>query len=207
MNPKNLFFLSGCLLCSCAAPAPKTVYLPPNPVTTGTVMDTQNQENVRSDEIVKTYSVGAEVDPQNPNIRHDPHNIERIESSALWDLRPNVPSAINMGPLVAMADPAQEKDHVPAELELELVKTKALNRAIVEQNEALAKQLEKFKDQVDNSKVMFDKFQDALKKLDDTKAALEQARKDKEAEKERKNTWSDYFNSFFGNTATNAPAR
>jgi hypothetical protein len=42
----------------------------------------------RTPELVKTYTLGAYVDDDDPTVRHAGHTIQRIERAATWDLRP-----------------------------------------------------------------------------------------------------------------------
>lgn len=57
----------------------------------GTNLSSAEIDSLRSGEVIKKYYVGAYVDPVHPNVRHDPHIVERIEQSSRWNLRPNVP--------------------------------------------------------------------------------------------------------------------
>jgi hypothetical protein len=42
---------------------------------------------------VKTYTIGAYVDPDDPTLRHEAHTVQRIEAAAYWDLRPAAETA------------------------------------------------------------------------------------------------------------------
>lgn len=57
----------------------------------GTNLSSAEIDSLRSGEVIKKYYVGAYVDPAHPNVRHDPHIVERIEQSSRWNLRPNIP--------------------------------------------------------------------------------------------------------------------
>ena len=86
------------------------------PVVADTVLDPTNQENVRNSSVIQTLSVGPTQDPTNPNIREDAHNIERVVEPESWNLHPNVPTAINMGPIVAVTDPNRQAEPMTPEL-------------------------------------------------------------------------------------------
>lgn len=87
---------------------------------------------LRTPEIVRTYTIGAYVDPDDPALRHEAHTVQRIESVAAWDLRPagetGAPPAHPPGETVA-PDSATPPAHagaapppptaVPAELTLD----------------------------------------------------------------------------------------
>jgi hypothetical protein len=72
-------FLAGCQ----AAPPP-----PSTPASTLPVFVPPLAAPVRTPEVVKTYTIGAYVDPDDPTLRHEAHTVQRIEAVANWDLRP-----------------------------------------------------------------------------------------------------------------------
>jgi hypothetical protein len=57
----------------------------------GTKVPASQYETLRNGEVIKQYYAGAYVDPNNPNIRHNPHDIQRLEQAATWNLRPTFP--------------------------------------------------------------------------------------------------------------------
>lgn len=66
---------------------------------------------VRIPEVVRSYAVGAYVDPDDSSVRHDAHWIQRVESPARWDLRSPMPVAVPEVPVasaVAVASVAVE---------------------------------------------------------------------------------------------------
>jgi hypothetical protein len=81
------------LLTSCATPdRVVTKEVPIMPVRVpGTTIPSSEYDTLRNGEVIKSYYSGAYVDPNNSNIRHDPHAIQRREQAATWNLRPNVP--------------------------------------------------------------------------------------------------------------------
>lgn len=85
----DTFILSVLLLGGCqaqtrtpASPAtgPAPIAAPPSPI----------PSQLRAPEVVKTYTIGAYVDPADPALRHEAHTVQRIEAAAYWDLRPAV---------------------------------------------------------------------------------------------------------------------
>ena len=108
------------------------------PVVADTVLDPTNQENVRNSSVVQTLSVGPTQDPTNPNIREDAHNIERVVEPESWNLHPNVPTAINMGPIVAVNDPNRQAEPVTPELIQKIQQENQLLKVTAEQNDAMA---------------------------------------------------------------------
>ncbi len=71
--------LAGCQ----AAPPP-----PSTPASTLPVFVPPPAAQVRTREVVKAYTIGAYVDPDDPTLRHEAHTVQRIEAAANWDLRP-----------------------------------------------------------------------------------------------------------------------
>jgi hypothetical protein len=124
-----------------AAPTPP-VEAPPPPVA-GTEIDQHNMEKVRVGEALKAYPVGRYVDPTDPNVLHEAHTIYRREAGAAWNLNPNAPTVVPLGPVLAIADPARVPSPLPAELEKKIAEQNQLMSALIEQNEALAAQLAK----------------------------------------------------------------
>jgi hypothetical protein len=108
------------------------------PVVADTVLDPTNQENVRNSSVVQTLSVGPTQDPTNPNIREDAHNIERVVEPESWNLHPNVPTAINMGPIVAINDPNRQAEPMTPELVQKIQQENQLLKVTAEQNDAMA---------------------------------------------------------------------
>ena len=121
---------------------PSPVEAPPPPVA-GTEIDQHNMEKVRVGEALKAYPVGRYVDPTDPNVLHEAHTIYRREAGAAWNLNPNAPTVVPLGPVLAVADPARVPSPLPAELEQKIAEQNQLMSALIEQNEALATQLAK----------------------------------------------------------------
>jgi len=124
------------------APPPPPVVQPPAPVA-GTEIDQNNMEKVRLGESLKAYPVGRLVDPNDPDLMHEAHTVYRREAGANWNLNPNAPTVVPLGPVLAVADPAKEPNPLPAELEQKIAEQSQLMASLIEQNEALSAQLKK----------------------------------------------------------------
>lgn len=120
---------------------------PPAPMA-ATELDPQNIEKVRVGESLKAYPIGRYVDPDDPNMLHEAHTIYRREAGATWNLNPNAPTVVPLGPVLAVADPARMPDPLPAELEQKLAEQNQLMAALIEQNEALASELTKLSKEI-----------------------------------------------------------
>ncbi|MBI2512152.1 MAG: hypothetical protein HYV96_09235 [Opitutae bacterium] len=145
------------LCAGCETIQPKTVAKappPPAPVApvpvSGTDLDQTNVEKVRMSETLKSYPTGRYVDPGDPNVMHEAHVVYRKEAGAAWNLNPNAPTVVPLGPTLAVADPAKQPNPLPAELEQKIAQQNQLMASLIEQNEALSAQLAKLtKDMTD----------------------------------------------------------
>jgi hypothetical protein len=115
---------------------------PPLPVS-GTDLDQKNTEKIRGGETLKAYPIGRYVDPRDPNVMHESHVVYRKEAGANWNLAPNAPTVVPLGPALAVSDGAPQPNPLPAELEQKVAEQNQLMAALVEQNEALAAELSK----------------------------------------------------------------
>jgi hypothetical protein len=127
------------------APArpPAAVLAPEAAPVSGTDLDQHNLEKMRVGETLKSYPVGRFVDPADPNVMHEAHVVYRKEAGAGWNLNPNAPTVVPLGPVLAVADPARTPNPLPAELEQKMAEQNQLVASLIEQNEALAKELAK----------------------------------------------------------------
>lgn len=107
----------------------------------GTDLDQTNVEKVRVGETLKSYPVGRYLDPADPNVMHEAHVVYRKEAGASWNLNPNAPTVVPLGPVLAVADPARTPNPLPAELEQKIAQQNQLVATLIEQNDALAKEL------------------------------------------------------------------
>ncbi len=114
----------------------------------GTDLDLANTANVRHSETLKSYPVGRYVDPRDPNVLHEAHVIYRKEAGASWNLQPNAPTVVPLGPVLAVADAAKMPTPLPAELEQRMAEQNQLVATLIEQNEALTKELTKLGQQL-----------------------------------------------------------
>jgi hypothetical protein len=114
----------------------------------GTDLDQTNVEKVRVSETLKSYPVGRYVDPTDANVMHEAHVVYRKEAGASWNLNPNAPTVVPLGPVLAVADPAKTPGPLPAELEQKIAQQNQLVASLIEQNEALGKELAKLNQEV-----------------------------------------------------------
>ena len=128
-----------------STPAPviasKTVTPPPAAPVAGTQLDQKNTENVRYGDSLKAYPINRYVDPNDPNVMHEGHVVYRREASGAWNLNPNAPTVVPLGPALAVADAAKQPNPLPAELEQKMAEQNQLMASLIEQNESLSKEL------------------------------------------------------------------
>jgi len=76
------------LLCGCQSGAAVPIASRPAEASPTPAAPPPPPPRVRAPEVVKTYTIGAYVDPNDPTLRHEAHTVQRIEAAAYWDLRP-----------------------------------------------------------------------------------------------------------------------
>lgn len=150
MKISPLILCAAVALCAgCESLQKKPVVSAPPPLTTpaapvaGTDLDDTNAEKVRVGEALKAYPVGRYVDPKDPDLMHEAHVVYRREAGATWNMNPNAPTVVPLGPVLAVADPAKTPAPLPAELEQKMAEQNQLVASLIEQNDALAKELAK----------------------------------------------------------------
>jgi hypothetical protein len=151
------------------------------PVVADTVLDPTNQENVRNSSVIQTLSVGPTQDPTNPNIREDAHNIERVVEPESWNLHPNVPTAINMGPIVAVTDPNRQAEPMTPELIQKIQQENQLLKVTAEQNDAMAAKIAELQALLKTKQMTDQENSDLTARV----AQLEKAQKELEAKLEQ----------------------
>jgi hypothetical protein len=129
--------------CATTKKKPSVAEAPPPVPVSGTDLDQTNVEKVRSSETLKAYPIGRYVDPNDPNVMHESHVVYRKEAGASWNLAPNAPTVVPLGPVLAVSDGATQPNPLAAELEQKVAEQNQLMAALIEQNEALAAELAK----------------------------------------------------------------
>jgi hypothetical protein len=150
MRIDTLLLCMAAMLCAgCETLEKKTAAVLPAPApvavaqVAGTDLDQANVEKVRAGEALKSYPVGRYVDPGDPDVMHEAHVVYRKEAGASWNLNPNAPTVVPLGPVLAVADPAKTPNPLAAELEQKVAEQNQLMASLIEQNEALSEQLAK----------------------------------------------------------------
>ncbi len=126
--------------CSISKPTRRVVIAP----VVGTTLSLNEVESLRSGEVVKKYYVGSYVDPSHPNVRHDPHMIERIEQKSRWNLRPNVPVAAS-GPTYKAVEDNALKNAMQLQYDHTMNKERMVNAEVQHQTAELKKEIAELK--------------------------------------------------------------
>ena len=129
--------------CTSAKKKPSVAVAPPVAPVSGTELDQHNVEKVRTGETLKAYPIGRFVDPNDPNVMHESHVVYRKESGTSWNLAPNAPTVVSLGPVLSVSDPSVQANPLPAELEQKVAEQNQLMASLIEQNEALVTELAK----------------------------------------------------------------
>lgn len=116
----------------------------------GTALDMKNIENIRYSEQLKVYPLGRYED--SAGNMHESHTLYRTEQSPRWNLHPNVPVAVPMGPVVAVADPARQTAVLTGELDQKIKQQNQLLQATIEQNDRMGAEIAKMQTEVVKAK-------------------------------------------------------
>lgn len=136
---KILIYIPLILLPACASKKPVVVHMPP--VVAGNTLSTADMELVRYSENLKAYPVGRYVDPNDGFVMHEAHTIYRVETTAKWNLHPNVypyaPGNLPGGPVVGIIDPAHSDSPITPEVIAEVDRQKAATQALIAQGQRM----------------------------------------------------------------------
>lgn len=134
-----LIFLPLILLSACASHKPVVVKMPP--VVSGTELTTTDMESVRYGENLKAYEIGRYIDPNDGLVMHEAHTIYRVETTAKWNLHPDVypypPGSLPGGPVVGIIDPAYQNSPITPEIAAEVDRQKAATQALIAQGQRM----------------------------------------------------------------------
>lgn len=133
------FFIPLILLSACASKKPVVVKMPP--AVSGNTLTTADMESVRYGENMKAYPVGRYVDPNDGLVMHEAHTIYRVETTAKWNLHPDVypyaPGNLPGGPVLGIIDPAHGDSPVTPEVVAEVERQKVATQALLAQGQRM----------------------------------------------------------------------
>jgi hypothetical protein len=168
---------------ACATKKPVIVRMPHS--VPGTTLPSDDMESVRYSENLKAYPVGRYVDPNNGLVMHEAHTVYRVETTAKWNLHPNGPASVPVGPVVGIVDPARKESPVTAEVAAEVNRQKAATRALIAQGARMNQALNQLSQSVSISKQVSEEnaqLKTAVSTTAQRLEALEQAFRQKQSE-------------------------
>ena len=127
------------LLVACATKPARVVDMSTRAVP-GTTLPNDGIEGVRYAENLKAYPLGRYVDPNNRRIMHEGHSIYRVETTAKWNLHPNEPTVMPLGP-VRVRDSARTLSPAGEELVAELNQQKEATKAMMQGGQVVTQKL------------------------------------------------------------------
>ena len=107
----------------------------------GTALPSKGVESVRYAENIKSYPLGRYVDPGNSRIMHEGHSIYRVETTPKWNLHPNEPVSVPLGPVIRIRDSARTTSPVGDELLAELNRQKEATKTVIQGGQVVSQKL------------------------------------------------------------------
>jgi len=127
---KLYFLIPLVFLTACAS---KRAVVQMSTTVPGTTLSSDGIESVRYSENIKAYPVGRYIDPNNGLIMHERHTIYRVETTPKWNLNPNAPATVPLGPPLGLIDPAKHDAPMNADAIAEVNRQKAATQALLAQ--------------------------------------------------------------------------
>ena len=169
---KTIYLIPLLLLSACASNRTPTVLDMPRPVP-GMALPSEGIESVRYSENLKAYNIGRYVDPNNALAMHERHVIYRVETTAKWNLHPNAPATVALGPAVQIIDPARKDGPTTPEVIAEVNRQKAATQMVIDQGKRLNDTLTQISSALDASKQVADQNRQLKAEIDLTKQRLD----------------------------------
>src|SRR2546422_252533 len=152
---KTIYLIPLLVLSACASNHNPGVLNKPRPVP-GMTLPSDGIESVRYSENIKAYNVGRYIDPNNALVMHERHVVYRVETTAKWNLPPNAPATVALGPAVQIIDPARKDGPTTAEVIAEVSRQKAATQTVIDQGKRLNDTLTQISSALDAGKQVAD---------------------------------------------------
>jgi hypothetical protein len=169
---KTIYLIPLLLLSACASNRTPRLLNMSRPVP-GTTLPGDEIESVRYSENIKAYNVGRYVDPNNAFVMHERHVVYRVETTAKWNLHPNAPATVALGPAVQIIDPARKEGPTTAEVIAEVNRQKAATQTVIDQGKRLNDSLMHISTALDASKQVAEQNRQLRTEIDLTKQRLD----------------------------------
>ncbi len=169
---KTIYLIPLLLLSACASNPKLAALTVPHPIP-GTSLPTEGIESVRYSENIKAYNVGRYVDPNNALVMHERHVVYRVETTAKWNLHPNAPATVALGPAVRIIDAAHQDGPTTPEIIAEVNRQKAATQTAIDQGKRLNDTLMHISTALDASKQVAEQNRQLRTEIDVTKQRLD----------------------------------
>jgi len=169
---KTIYLIPLLLLSACASNRTPRLLNMSHPVP-GTTLPGDDIESVRYSENIKAYNVGRYGDPNTAFVMHERHVVYRVETTAKWNLHPNAPTTVALGPAVQIIDPARKDGPTTAEVIAEVNRQKAATQTVIDQGKRLNDTLMHISTALDASKQVAEQNRQLRTEIDLTKQRLD----------------------------------
>jgi len=169
---KTILILSlPVMLAACASQHKPVVQVTPLSVP-GTTLPSEGIDSVRYAENIKAYPLGRYVDPNNSGIMHEAHIIYRVETTAKWNLHPNAPVSVPLGP-VRIRDTAKTTSPVANELIAELNQQKEATKAVMQGGQLVSQKLSELANKLQQTQQIVTQNAQLKQEVDNTQQRLD----------------------------------
>ena len=133
----------------------------------GSALPSPGLESVRYAENIKAYPMSRYIDPSNPLVMHERHTIYRVETTPHWNLHPNAPVAIPLGPVRASSS-SRSASPVNDELVMELNRQKAATKTLIQGTTDVSTKLDELSQSIEKTRQLATETQQLKQQVDTT---------------------------------------
>jgi hypothetical protein len=151
----------------------------------GTMLPSLGLEAVRYGENIKAYPVSRYVDPNDTSVMHEGHILYRVESTAKWNLHPNLPVVVPMGPSVVVNNPSRRTQVLSQELESELANQRARSTEMVQQNQRFTGMIKDLQTTMQQAQQRLQETQSVKGEIDQMKRQIDELKLQVDDEKQK----------------------
>ena len=169
---KTIYLIPVLFLSACASNRKPAMLSMSHPIP-GTTLPSEGIESVRYSENIKAYNFGRYVDPNNVLAMHERHVVYRVETTGKWNLHPNGPATVALGPAVQIIDPARKDGPTTAEVIAEVNRQKAATQTVIDQGKRLNDTLTQISSALVATKQVADQNRQLRTEIDLTKQRLD----------------------------------
>ncbi len=171
MNRSLLLFCIPALLASCASHHSTRVRMTPTFVP-GNSLPSAGLESVRYAENIKAYPMSRYIDPSNRLVMHEGHTIYRVETTPHWNLHPNAPVAVPLGPVRARSS-SRSASPVNEELVMEINRQKAATRTLIQGTTDVSTKLDELSQSIEKTRQLARETEQLKQQVDTTSQRMQ----------------------------------